>query len=610
MSPDGAFVALPGAASKHGPASDGTEGFSRTLLLHSFRIAGAPETANLRHTDRFLEGLHNGLRRSRAGAQWLPITRRGHAIPESASIALALGIAREQLWSPLDAAAQSRIIDWLSAAVSAPTYDNNWRLFGPVAGAFLTSVGVEAPGNAAARELALTSLSAWEQADGWVSDGDSGTFDYYSSFALHFYPLMLSSVFGDEEFASRMDSARRFLATLPELISGDGGPVYFGRSLTYRFGIMASVSAGAVAGCLPFEAAAGRAFTERVVNHFLSRGAVAPDGTIRRGWFGEDSSLVQAYSGPAGSYWASKTFANLLLGPSDAYWTGTAKAPMASAGTVLAGGMLTQASPTRDVIRLANHASVSRSVVIVADEPEDPQYSRIEYSTASTPSGSDFARTGGFVVALKGGLAAPSPLEPTGAGEAWAASRAPLRIALSDAPRKLTHATRGKASATLEGFDITMATIRWDEWLVHIARFPRGNPWRGEVRWAGNAVATVGTDAAVGRNGLDRPMAIVSGATLASCSVGLLGFTAATTISVANAPFAPTGEAPVLTGRMLRRQDSWFVVASAFGGESAMPAVESAPQVSEYTQSALTLTTDAATATVHFGDTLTVEKNR
>ena len=587
MSPDGSHVALPGAVSKHGAQSDGMEGFARTLLLHSFRLAGDPETAHRRHTDRYLEGLHNGLREGRNGSTWLPIADKGHAIPEAASIALALGVAPRSLWDPLDGEAQDRIVQWLSEAVAAQSYDNNWRLFAPVAGAFLNSIGVEAPGVREARSLALASLSTWETPDGWISDGDDATYDYYSSFALHFYPLMLAGVFGDEDFAARTDAARGFLATLPALIASDGAPVYFGRSLTYRFGVCAAMSAGAVADCLPWEPAAARELTATVVDYFRAHGAIAPDGTLPRGWFGEDPAIVQSYSGPASSYWASKAFANLLLAADHPYWSGPPAPASATRPLVLAGSMLAASRPGAEVVRLANHGSVSRAGVVIREEAEDPLYSRIEYSSASAPTASANARGGGLVIALRGGLAAPGPAITTGAGDMWVASRSAMRTGLASARPRARDEVLGKRSVRLEGHDALLATLAVNEWFVHVLYLPPRFPWRGDIRWAGLPVPHDPASSPVRRAGA----ASVSGGDLTSTIVGLLGVTIPDVERTSAPPFASEARMPIVSSRGIgRRGPHWASVATYFGPTEGSPETTTAPRVERAGHSSLLVT--------------------
>lgn len=606
MSPDGAQILIPGRPSKHGTDSDGLEAFARTLLLHAFRIAGDPGSANRRHTDRFLEGLHNGLRGNRPGNRWLPMVDKGHAIPEAANIALALGVAPDPLWTGLDSRAQGRLVEWLSASVGAASFDNNWRLFGPTVGAFLATQGVAPPTLGAARRLALDSLARWDSPDGWVSDGDNATYDYYSSFALHFYPLMLASVFGDDDFGLRRAAARRFVATLPVLVAEDGAPVYFGRSLTYRFTLMATVSASAVAECLPWHPAAARELTFRVANYFLKRGAVEHDQTLRPGWFGEDVDLVQSYSGPGASYWVAKTFANLLLAEDHPYWADEATSPPAQAHSVLAAGMLAVSDQATGVARLANHASIARTTVLLRGENEDPLYSRLEYSSASAPISAGRSRSGSVTLVLKGDAAGPSALVATGHGDSWAASRTSFRAARGsrfDNPAEVATLAR---SVEVQGHDALVATLVHDGWMLHIVRLPENFPWRGRLVWSGAAVAADGKHS-TSRNWCS---SLVKGRGLASMVVGLVGVHSRGQVDYAPArPFASRGAVPVLAGpRSRQRRAVWFAVATWHGTATRAPELQSAPRATKVDDHHLTVSWASASFEVVATNQLVVER--
>ena len=606
MSPDATHVVLPGEPSKHGAQSDGMEGFTRSLLLHAFRLAGDSTTANPFHTDRYLEGLHNGLRFEREGRGWLPAVDKGHAVAEAAVVAIALSSAPRQLWDPLDRAAQARLAKWLRDAMVAEPFENNWRLFGPVCGNFLASVGESVPELPGIKARTLSLLDTWDLPDGWISDGDGTAFDYYSSFALHYYPLMMAALHGDEDFAQRRGQAQRFLDTFPALIASDGAPLYFGRSLTYRLAVCATVSAAAIADALPGEPGAARELTSLVAEYFVKHGMIEEDGSVGRGWFGTGSSPTQDYSGPAASYWLAKTFANLLLPAAHPYWSEEANLPQSPAVSVLAKGLLVTHDVGRQVVRLANHGSVSRTAVVLRNELEDPLYSRVEYSSVTAPASSDEARSGGFVIDCGGHLAAPGPITPTGQGEDWAASRFRLRMPHEGAGNNAAHQKRGKRSVDLVGFDVHLLSVVLDEWMVHVLRIPRGMPWRGPVRWGGNAVQSEepGTD----RRRVTRGRAsTVLGGGLESTLVGLIGFTKAGRIGCHAPPFAPHAAFPVLESPSIGRRCEWFVVASLLAprGGRAVP-----PTATTGDRDTIHITSGGRTVAVSMNESLSISGGR
>jgi hypothetical protein len=73
------------------------------------------------------------------------------------------------------------------------------------------------------------------------SDGlqpDSKAFDYYASFAIHYYSLLLASSLEKDspEIAQRFrDRAAKSSLAIVNLFAPDGHSIPFGRSMTYRF---------------------------------------------------------------------------------------------------------------------------------------------------------------------------------------------------------------------------------------------------------------------------------------------------------------------------------------------------------------------------------------
>ena len=83
-------------------------------------------------------------------------------------------------------------------------------------------------------------LGGWYVGDGWYSDGDGRAFDHYNGWALHLYPA-LDAHLGGEPVTTHL---REHLESFHLLFGADGAPIYFGRSLTYRFAAASAVGAG------------------------------------------------------------------------------------------------------------------------------------------------------------------------------------------------------------------------------------------------------------------------------------------------------------------------------------------------------------------------------
>ncbi|MFJ4079315.1 DUF2264 domain-containing protein [Streptomyces iakyrus] len=402
-SEDRALYFLPGdRASWSGRLSDGLEGYARTLLLAAFR-----------RDEKALERYATGLAAGVSGV-WPRIEDRSQPLVEAASIALALRLTRDLLWDRLDDGVRQRTAAWLGDALTAEPWPCNWELFPVTVGGFLADIGHEPDTSRAAIDRGLERIEQWYVGDGWYTDGDGRKYDYYNGWAMHLYPVLHAWLEQDERLLTLYgDRLSRHLDDYARLFGGDGAPMHQGRSLTYRFATTAPLWLGALTGRTPLPPGETRRLASGALKYFLDRGAVDDRGLLTLGWHGPDASVLQGYSGPASPYWASKGFLGLLLPPDHEVWTAPEEpAPAERADFVTPIGppnWLLQSTRSDGVVRLHNHGS--------EDVRYDPYYTRLAYSTVTTP-----ARTYDNSV-LVAGDPSRTGIEPLGAGEGWAASR-------------------------------------------------------------------------------------------------------------------------------------------------------------------------------------------
>lgn len=436
-SPGGALLDLPGPPSASGVRSDGLEGYARTFLAAAFRVAGAEGEDPHGVLEHYARGLDAGTRTpGREDAESWPLiqdhTVFGQPMVESASVALGLRLTRPWLWDRLEPQVKDRAEQWLRGALRSLPAPNNWYLFPFTVATFLESVGRGDAETARARERALDLLEGWYVGDGWYTDGDGRAFDHYNGWALHLYPVLHAHLAHDAELSARLGPRlRTHLEGFSLLFGGDGAPIHFGRSLTYRFAASAAVAAGAVTGHTPLTPGTSRRLLSGSLRYFLDRGATGEDGLLSLGWHGPHAATLQRYSGPASPYWASKAFAALLAPADHPLWTGTEEpAPSEGADQVLAlpgPGLLVQSTGTDGVVRLHNHGShkVRPHEGERADE-EDPLYGRLAYSTVTGPTAKGNAPDNHLAVVVDGTASVRRRVHPLGAGGGqgwgWAAS--------------------------------------------------------------------------------------------------------------------------------------------------------------------------------------------
>ncbi|MFH8489030.1 DUF2264 domain-containing protein [Streptomyces longisporoflavus] len=387
--PNFAQFRLPGRGSWSGVVSDGLEGYARSFLLASFRIAGAGGEVDPHLLERYAQGLTTGTDRDGAGGEaWPELSDCSQQMVEAASIAIGLHETRPWIWDKLDTRVQERVVDWFSGFVGGRTWDNNWRLFQVVSEQFLASVG--APYSKADIDGGLDRIEDWYRGGGWYTDGDGQNFDYYIGWAMHLYPLLWARMAGEDD-GGRTEVYRerlaQFLATYPHFFGADGAPVHQGRSLTYRFAATAPVWMGALANCTPLAPGLTRRLASGTARHFVERGVPDERGLLPLGWYGTFLPATQAYSGPASPYWASKGFLGLLLPAGHPVWTERElPLPVEESDQYTAlpePGWLLHGTRHDGIVRLINHGSDHNPPE--GEAADDPHYAKFGYSTATAP---------------------------------------------------------------------------------------------------------------------------------------------------------------------------------------------------------------------------------
>ncbi|MGJ0389806.1 DUF2264 domain-containing protein [Microbacterium sp. CGR1] len=389
-SPLGSLVRLPGPSSASGPWSDGMEGFARTFLLASFRVRGAGGDDPHRHLDRFRAGLLAGVDPS-SPERWPTIAERRQAVVEAASIAIALSETRPWLWDTLADRERQQIVDWLAGIVGTAGYTNNWIWFQNVIEAFLAQVGGPWDQNDLDRNADIA--ERLYIGDGWYSDGAGPTgvrqsFDHYAGWAWHVYPLLHSRIRGESLSPMHRERLASFVDQAKDLVGSRGAPLLQGRSLTYRFAVLAPFWSAAIAGVSPLPSGTTRSLATDVVSHFLDAGAVDANGLLPIGWHHEFLPLRQLYTSGSSPYWASKAFLGLLLPDGHEEWD-AAPAPVdrerVTTRSLAAPGWLVVNSADDGIVRVLNHGSDGFRGPAGGVRTDNPFYQRVAYSNVTSP---------------------------------------------------------------------------------------------------------------------------------------------------------------------------------------------------------------------------------
>ncbi|MEP6479255.1 MAG: DUF2264 domain-containing protein [Rhodoglobus sp.] len=387
----GSQVLFPGAEGGYGRAVDGLEGFTRSLLIAGFRIAGERGVCVDEHIEFCRRGITNGVDPA-AADRWVLLTEHDQAKVEAASIALILDMTRAWVWDSLDALTQERVIAYLAPVVGDDSYPKtNWLWFRIVVETFLRSVGGPWSREDIDSDLALH--DSLVRADGWISDGAERSYDHYVGWALHLYPVLWARMAGASELSGgrasedvgRLD---RYLADALALVGADGSPLLQGRSLIYRFAAAAPFWAGVIAGVPSWSAGQLRHAASRIVQHFDEHDVPGDSDVLSIGWHGPWRGLAQSYSGPGSPYWAAKGLLGVSLPADHPVWSApTAPLPVETGDSIraiVAPAWIVSGTRSDGIVRVINHGT--DHAVEGTPSADSPLYARLGYSTATFPA--------------------------------------------------------------------------------------------------------------------------------------------------------------------------------------------------------------------------------
>jgi hypothetical protein len=249
-----------------------------------------------------------------------------------AAIALALLLAPEVFWQPLDGKARRNLYRWLSFIETEELPPMNWHFFRLIVQAAFRELGL--PVNAQAEETSFNIVESCYRDDGWYQDGEGGSFDLYNPMGFHYYSLVLAaleerkSASGREtpappirRFAERFrDRAKTFGASFAAWFYRDGSAIPYGRSLTYRFAESAFFSACAFAGLEVLPWGVMKGIVLRNLRRWYSRPILDKGGCLTVGYGYPNQTMADTYNAPGSPYWAFKIYLVLALGEDHPFW--------------------------------------------------------------------------------------------------------------------------------------------------------------------------------------------------------------------------------------------------------------------------------------------------
>ncbi|WP_035711232.1 DUF2264 domain-containing protein [Salibacterium aidingense] len=307
-----------GSSSAHfGLDIAGMEGFSR-LLWGMVPLAAGGEETELWNVH--LEGIKNGTNPDHE-EYWGDINGIDQRMVEMAAFGLALALVPDKVWAPLNDEEKDNLYQWLDQINQYEVVENNWQFFRILVNTGFHSVGL--PVNHARQEESFEKIESYYQGDGWYADGHAQQWDYYISFAFHYYGLIYAELMkkaDPERSGLYKQRASMFARDFMYWFAADGSALPFGRSLTYRFAQVSFWSAYIYAGLEDISMGVCKGLIFRHLRWWMKQPIFTEDGVLTIGYGYPNLIMAENYNSPGSPYWAMKTFLVLALRAGHPFW--------------------------------------------------------------------------------------------------------------------------------------------------------------------------------------------------------------------------------------------------------------------------------------------------
>ncbi|MFP5596693.1 DUF2264 domain-containing protein [Kluyvera sp. 142486] len=293
------------------------EGLSRALWGLFPLLAGGEAVP---FSDKYLTAIKLGTD-PQSPSYWGETGPYDQRLVEMAAYGLGLALLQDKLTSHFSAAELENLHRWLNQITDAQMPDSNWNYFAIIVQLGFKRAGL--PYDQAAIDRRFTMMEAYYLGGGWYSDGPGRPKDYYISMAFHFYGLIYATLNADDDparAATLRERACLFAKDFIYLSAADGASVPFGRSLTYRFAMVAFWSGVAFAGLDVFSPGIVKGIILRHLRWWLDQPIFDRDGILTLGFAYPNLAMCEDYNSPGSPYWALKVFLIMALPETHAFW--------------------------------------------------------------------------------------------------------------------------------------------------------------------------------------------------------------------------------------------------------------------------------------------------
>ena len=215
----------------------------------------------------------------------------------------------------------SNIINDFFSKIFHYPFSKNWICFQIIANALLYRIGVREFDYDLSRKL-NQQLDEIYVDEGYYLDGSQGVLDYYNHFGFFYYLTIYVRIMKDEDPETcdkYREHIRRFIPIYFSYFSDSGRNVPEGRSLIYRFGVLAFAGALVYLGEEIVDYAYLKDLIFRSLEEWKKQDIFNDKGFLSCGYYYENDNVLENYNSYGSPYWALKPFV-ILMGEDDRFW--------------------------------------------------------------------------------------------------------------------------------------------------------------------------------------------------------------------------------------------------------------------------------------------------
>lgn len=239
-----------------------------------------------------------------------------------AIFAMAAYIEPERYWDPLTVVQKNKLLSYFKKLAFNKTYNNNHYFFHMIPAELLDRSGVDS--NREHLTRMYERLFGWYRGDGWFLDGNNRGFDYYNLWGFQLFNQVLYKYDARWrlQFGDRIKTTTaKFLETFPYLFGRDGGPVPWGRSLSYRFAGNSAIAWAVINKLSTIPPGQARRIASGSLKYFWEHGCLGDDNLLTIGYWGANAAVAENYLYYGDPYWAAQGLACMLIPENDPFWT-------------------------------------------------------------------------------------------------------------------------------------------------------------------------------------------------------------------------------------------------------------------------------------------------